>query len=98
TTGTVALPVMPTLYAPTYPTVTGGAITVKARGDFQAALNSATCGQEIVLQAGATFVGNFILPRKTCSGWIVVRSSQLANLPAGTRVTPAVANSMAKIA
>ena len=42
--------------------VTGKTIRVAAGGDFQAALNSANPGDEIVLQAGATYTGNFVLP------------------------------------
>src|SRR2546428_4013492 len=58
-----------TSYAP--PT-SGILITVNAGGDLQAALNSALPGDTIVLQAGAIFTGNFILPTKSGTGWIYI--------------------------
>ena len=46
-------------------------------------------GDVIELQAGATFIGNFILPRKPGVDWIHIRSSAHARLPRpGTRVLP----------
>ncbi len=80
--------------------VTGKSITVNAGDDLQAAINQAAPGDEIVLQAGATFTGNYTLPNKgSGAGWVTIRSSQLAALPpSGTRVGPAMANLMPKIA
>ena len=44
-------------------------IAVPVGGDLQAAINAANCGDEIILQAGATFAGNFILRYKgPCTG------------------------------
>jgi len=84
-----------------YPAVTGRTITVAAGGDFQAALNTAQRGDEIVLASGATFTGNYTLPAKSgtaANGWIVIRSDKLGQLPAmGTRVTSAQASLMPKI-
>ncbi len=63
-----------------FPAVTGRTITVSAGGNLQSALNKAQRGDEIVLAAGATFTGNFVLPTKPgteADGWIVVRSEQL---------------------
>ena len=45
--------------------ISGSIITVRAGGNFQAALDRAKPGDTIVLQAGAKFVGNFSLPSKT---------------------------------
>ena len=73
-------------------------INVPAGGDLQAALDRAQPGDEVVLEAGATFVGNFVLPFKAGDGFITVRSSRLAELPEGRRVTPADAARMARIA
>jgi hypothetical protein len=50
-------------------------IVVGAGGNLQAALNEAQPGQVIQLQAGATFDGNFVLPAKTGSTYITVRTS-----------------------
>ncbi|CAA9357910.1 MAG: hypothetical protein AVDCRST_MAG40-3281, partial [uncultured Gemmatimonadaceae bacterium] len=83
-----------------YVVPTGRTITVNAGGDFQAALNAAQAGDQIVLEAGATFIGNFELPNKGDIGQpITVRSSALnAGLPGpGTRVSPANAGAMPKI-
>src|SRR5919109_1173848 len=73
-----------TLVAPT-----GNTIAVAAGGDLQAALDAAQPGDVITLQAGATFTGPFTLPKKSGSGWIVIRTSAPdAQLPPpGTRIT-----------
>jgi hypothetical protein len=58
-------------------------IVVGAGGNLQAALNAAQPGQIVEVQAGATFDGNFILPVKTGTGYITVRTSTPdAQLPA----------------
>ena len=75
-------------------------IVVPGGGDLQAAINASNCGDEIVLQAGATFSGNFILRYKgPCTGtdadYITIRTSNLSGLtPAGTKITPAQAPGM----
>ena len=61
-------------------------IQVRAGGDLQAALNAAQPGDEIVLEAGARFVGQFRLPGKAAGGAVItIRSS--ATLPI-RRITP----------
>jgi hypothetical protein len=73
----------------------GKTIPVNAGGNFQSALTSASCGDTITLQAGATFTGIFTLPAKGCDDnhWIIVRTSAAdSSLPAeGTRITPCYA-------
>ncbi len=70
-----------------YPALTGQTIHVAAGGDLQAAINAALPGDEITLEAGATYIGNFVLPEKVGDGWIVIRS-EAAGLPAEhTRVS-----------
>src|SRR5215475_4906355 len=82
----------------TYVAPTGRTITVNAGGDLQSAIDQAQPGDAVELQAGATFTGNFVLPNKTGTGWVTVRASTPdANLPQGTRVTPASASLMPKI-
>jgi hypothetical protein len=78
---------------------TGNARTVRGGENLQAALDAARAGDVILLEAGASFVGNFILPAKTGSEWIIIRSSAPdANLPAeGTRVTPSFSAVLPKI-
>lgn len=80
-----------------YVTPTGTTRTVNSGGDLQAAIDAAQPGDEIVLQAGARFVGNYILRAKAGSSWITIRSSQLSSLPEGTRVGPGQVSSMATI-
>jgi uncharacterized protein (TIGR03437 family) len=72
---------------------------VSAGEDLQAAINAAQPGDVLALQAGATFTGNFFLPSKTGSDWIIIRSSAPDSSlpPPGTRITPAYASVMPKI-
>jgi hypothetical protein len=74
-------------------------ITVNAGGDLQAALNKAVPGDTILLQAGATFTGNFVLPKKSGSTFIIVRSSAATgSLPgAGVRMTSGYAALLPKL-
>ena len=93
-------PTLPQVYIDTtYSPPAGNTITVNAGSDLQSAINSAQLGDTIVLQAGATWTGNFTLPNKTSgSGWIYIRTSAYSSLPApGTRVFPSDAGNMAKI-
>lgn len=73
----------------------GKIILVDAGGDFQAALNSANCGETIALQAGATFGGVFYFPQKSCDDghWVIVRTSAPDSSlpPEQTRITPCYA-------
>lgn len=97
----VASPNLPKAYVDTtYPSSSGSVIAVHAGGDLQAALDSAQPGDQVVLDAGATFTGNFILRKKigqdSNTNYIIIRSS--GTLPAqGTRVSPSNASSMAKV-
>ena len=79
----------------------GSVIPVPSGGDLQGALNRAKPGDTIVLDAGATYVGNFILPSKAGGGsqFITIRSSaDDSQLPAmDARVTPAVAGQLPKL-
>jgi len=65
----------------------GNVIEVRAGGDFQAALNSARCGDTIVLPAGAKFQGQgdkgFVFPAKNCTDYITVTTSAPSSLPVG---------------
>ncbi|MCY7375336.1 MAG: right-handed parallel beta-helix repeat-containing protein [Pyrinomonadaceae bacterium] len=78
--------------------VSGNRIFVKAGGNFQAALDRAKAGDTIVLEAGAKFVGAFVLPNKTGGEFITIQSSEIAKLPKdGERVGLKDAASMPKI-
>ncbi len=68
---------------------------LKADGNFQSALDDAACGETIQLEAGATFTGRFVLPKKSCDDahWIIIRTSAPDDAlpPEGTRLTPCYA-------
>jgi hypothetical protein len=78
----------------------GRTLTVPIGGDFQAVLDEAHSGDEIVLMAGAQYQGPFTLPKKKDgSGWIIIRSSGVDKdfpLP-GSRVLPTHARKMAAL-
>ena len=87
-----APPAAPTRLDVPHPRSSGRTISVLSGGDLQAAIDVAQPGDVISLEAGASFRGNFTLPKKSGSGWIVVRSSAEAGLPPpGTRISPAFA-------
>lgn len=56
-----------------YPTKTGVTINVPNGGDLQAALNSSRRGDEI--DCSGTFTGNYVLPAKAGTGWIVLKGA-----------------------
>lgn len=71
---------------------------VRQGDNLQAALDAAQSGDVLLLEAGAEFVGNFVLPLKSGDSPIVVRSAQSAQLPAdGVRLQPAHAPLLARI-
>ncbi len=101
-TGQVAgsAPELPRVFLDTtYVAPQGNQITVSAGQDLQAAIDAAQPGDVLLLEAGATFTGNFTLPAKSGSSWIVIRSSapDSALPPPGTRITPAYSNQLPKI-
>ena len=65
-------------------------VRVAAGGDLQAALDAAQPGDVILLDAGAEYVGNFVLPVTGGAGFITVRSSTAdTQLPRdGARISP----------
>lgn len=82
------------------PRASGATILVRAGGNLQEALDTARGGDVILLEAGATFVGNFLLPGRADSGPpITIRgASTHARLPGErNRVTPVVADLLPKL-
>jgi hypothetical protein len=81
--------------------VDGSASTVLVRAgeNLQAAINAAQAGDVILLEAGATFTGNFVLPVKAGAEFITIRTDDPSGSlpPDGQRVSPAVAHALAKI-
>src|SRR5262249_52482710 len=92
-------PELPRVFLSTsYPSVSGNVLNVAAGGDLQNVLNSAQPGDTIVLQAGATYSGNFVLPAKSGTGWIIIRTSNPGGIsPEGTRASPSQSSAMPKI-
>jgi hypothetical protein len=93
---------MPRTYLDTrYVPPTGSTIRVPSGGDLQGAIDQAQPGDVILLEAGASFRGNFTLPKKTSpvAAWITIRTSAPdASLPReGQRITPAYASVLPKI-
>jgi hypothetical protein len=72
-------------------------LTVGPRDSLQAAINAAQYGDTIVVQAGATFNGGFVLPAKNGTGEIVIQSSRVSELPEGKRVNPSQSALFAKL-
>jgi hypothetical protein len=90
----------PPLAAPEmgYPMASGQTLFVPANGDLQAALDKASGGDVIVLEAGAQFVGSFTLPRKTGADWVIIRSASHQSLPPpGVRISPEDSKLLPKI-
>ncbi|HXJ89399.1 MAG TPA: hypothetical protein VMS18_21460 [Candidatus Binatia bacterium] len=73
----------------------GKKLLVPAGGDVNGALAHASCGDVILLEAGATFKGPVTLPAKNCDAqhWVTLRTSAPdSTLPSeGTRITPCYA-------
>jgi hypothetical protein len=91
-------PQMPATFSTSFSLPQGGKRYQVAQGsDLQAAIDRAALGDIIVLDARATFIGNFKLPIKAGTGWIYIISSELNDLPEGSRVQPADAIHMPKI-
>ena len=74
---------------------TGAVRLVKSDGNLQVALDRAACGDVIKIEAGATFTGHFLFPKKPCDDthWIILRTSAPDDAlpPEGTRLTPCYA-------
>src|ERR1041385_268489 len=52
-------------------------LTVPAGGSLQSAINAAQPGDTIVLDAGAVYTGDFVLPNKSGSSYITIQSSRV---------------------
>jgi hypothetical protein len=77
---------------------TAATTSVPAGGDLQGALDAAQPGDTILLAAGATYVGNFVLPVHGGTTYVTIRTASTPGLPApGTRITPAHAPYLAKL-
>jgi hypothetical protein len=77
------------------PSVEGTAIKVPDGGDLQQALDRARAGETILLAPGATYVGNFVLPRKDGDSFITVRTDTPGR--EGTRIGPDASGRLARL-
>jgi hypothetical protein len=99
--GQMPVPALPQVYIDTtwnLP-VNGTTWPAHTAADLKNALKLSNPGDVIVLDAGATYTGNFTLPVKSNpqNQWIYIISSGLSALPIGTTVNPNEAGSMAKL-
>ena len=95
-----ALPVIPDISCTsTATTLSNQTIQVPAGGNFQTAIDNAKPGDTILLQAGATYTGNFAFYPKQGEGCISIRSSASDSvLPqTGQRTGPSYAGLLPKI-
>jgi len=76
--------------------ITGNVLEAKPGSNFQTPLDQAQPGDIIILEAGVTYIGNFILRNKQGSGVITITGSRLSELPTG-RVSKTMAGLMPKI-
>jgi hypothetical protein len=84
----------------TYLTVVRAAssFTVPAGADLQRALNTALPGDTVLLESGATYVGNFYLPRRSGNdNRPITLQTALGSGPALGRITPQLAAGFAKL-
>jgi Putative Ig domain len=76
----------------------GAVISVPSGGDLQAAINAAAPGDTIQLAPGATYVGNFVLPKKTGTAFVTIRTAPDTRQPRdGVRVQPSHAPALARL-
>jgi hypothetical protein len=81
--GAAAVPLL--AIGPGDPTI----VRVPAGADLQQAIERARPGETLVLDAGATYIGNFVLPLKAGGTFITIRTADREGLPApGSRVLP----------
>lgn len=85
------------------PTITGQTCTARTAAELTTCLLnvsgwSLSQNHEIVLTAGNTFDGSFILPARTgATGWVIIRSTGTSSLPLGIRVNPTKVPAMATV-
>lgn len=93
------LPQLPQISDISCGTSSGKTTLVPSGGKLQAALDAASPGDTILLEAGATFIGSFTLPAKSGTNCITIRTAAPdSTLPrADQRITPEYASALPKI-
>jgi hypothetical protein len=74
-----------------------GTLDVGPGGDLQQALNMATPGMTVRLAPGATYIGNFVLPAKGGTDYIILTTANALLPPSGTRIDPTYRAGLATI-
>lgn len=83
---------------PGVPAAAAEVITVREGGDLQHAIDRARPGDTLLLSPGATYTGNFLLPRKDGDQFITIRTADTDGQPRpGMRVHPKHAGALAKL-
>src|SRR5215216_3405136 len=75
--------------------ISGATLVVPAGGNLQAAIDAAASGDTIILEAGATYRGPFILPKKAGDSYITIQSSRASEITG--RVSPSQSGLLAKL-
>ncbi|MEP6834452.1 MAG: hypothetical protein ABJB74_13735 [Gemmatimonas sp.] len=95
-TGPYTLPKPPATFSTAYPKLSGRVRRVRNGDDLQRVLNDAQPGDEVVLENGSKFSGNYTLPKKAGTDWIVIRGETVA-APLGTRIDPKLMSTAARV-
>src|SRR5208283_1035623 len=92
-------PESPRVYIDTsYHHPSASTINVRSGEDLQAVLDAAQPGDTVVVEAGATFTGNFMLPPKATKGWIYIETSAIDSISRpGERPSPGAATYMPRV-
>ena len=93
--GIISVCVILSTFFITAPVTFGATLVVPAGGDLQAAINAAASGDTIILEAGATYRGPFILPKKTGDSYITIQSSRASEITG--RVSPSQSGLLAQL-
>jgi hypothetical protein len=87
--------VLSTLHASS---VAAATVSLGPGGNLQAAIDTAAPGDVIELAAGATFTGNFVLPLKSGTSYITIRTAASESLPGlNDRVGPEHSGRLARL-
>jgi hypothetical protein len=76
---------------------TPATISLPPGGDLQRAIDDALPGDTVELAAGATYVGNFVLPARDGEAFITIKTEGGERPGDGQRVTPGDADHLAKL-
>jgi hypothetical protein len=76
----------------------GATIFVTSGGNLQEAINTAAPGDTIQLQPGGKYVGNFVLPNKTGTLFVTIRTAPDSRQPGdGVRINPSHSPALARL-